>query len=177
MAFKRMRKEDPPTGTRRPSRGSRAQHFQAIARAGGWGDSARARMERAAALLAHNLLLREGEVGYPTEREFDPSRDLTWASVQWMQPSAASDGHEWALVHVVPIKDTSMRRKATPMPLRQRQRGGTRRADPLCSFDALRTTWDERADCVQCRSGRSARLARRRCSRERTAHHRGPRPT
>eukprot|EP00965_Chrysotila_dentata_P032599 1086308-Pleurochrysis_carterae.AAC.1 len=63
-------------------------------------------MQWAAALLAHNLLLRAGEIGHPAEREFDPTRDLTWASIRWMRPSTASGGHEWALVHVVPIKDT-----------------------------------------------------------------------
>eukprot|EP00965_Chrysotila_dentata_P213426 6187616-Pleurochrysis_carterae.AAC.1 len=65
-----------------------------------------------------------------------------------MQPSAASDGFEWALVWVVPIKDAAARHKAAPMPLRRRQREGPRGSDPLCAFDALWVTWHERADGV-----------------------------
>eukprot|EP00965_Chrysotila_dentata_P182127 6013943-Pleurochrysis_carterae.AAC.1 len=61
MALKRMRMEDPPAGTRKLSREFRAQHFRAAVEAGGWGGTEHARMEWAAALLAHNLLLRAGE--------------------------------------------------------------------------------------------------------------------
>eukprot|EP00965_Chrysotila_dentata_P017018 564783-Pleurochrysis_carterae.AAC.1 len=60
-AFKRMRQEDPPQGTRRLSRALRAQHFRAVLAAGGWGGTPLARVEWAAALVAHNLLLRAGE--------------------------------------------------------------------------------------------------------------------
>eukprot|EP00965_Chrysotila_dentata_P057407 1904348-Pleurochrysis_carterae.AAC.2 len=45
-----------------------------------------------------------------------------------MQPAAVSEGHEWALLHVVPIKDAAARAKAIPMPLRRRQRGGGQRS-------------------------------------------------
>eukprot|EP00965_Chrysotila_dentata_P148245 4893839-Pleurochrysis_carterae.AAC.1 len=65
-----------------------------------------------------------------------------------MKPSTASGGHDWALVHVVPIKDTEVRQKATPMPLRRRQRGGAAGQDPLCAFDALRAMWADRAPGV-----------------------------
>eukprot|EP00965_Chrysotila_dentata_P087257 2880970-Pleurochrysis_carterae.AAC.1 len=80
MVFKRMRMEDAPSATRKLSRAFRAQHFRAVVRAGGWGGSTRAHMEWAAALLAHNLLLRAGQIGRPAERDFDPTRDLTWSS-------------------------------------------------------------------------------------------------
>eukprot|EP00965_Chrysotila_dentata_P027478 912475-Pleurochrysis_carterae.AAC.1 len=60
-AFKRMRQEDPPQGTRRLSRAFRAQHFRAVLEAGGWGGTPQVRVEWAAALIAHNLLLRAGE--------------------------------------------------------------------------------------------------------------------
>eukprot|EP00965_Chrysotila_dentata_P186234 6149177-Pleurochrysis_carterae.AAC.1 len=63
-----MRQEDPPQGTRKLSRAFRAQHFRAVLDAGGWDGTPRARVEWAAALIAHNLLLRAGEVGHPTER-------------------------------------------------------------------------------------------------------------
>eukprot|EP00965_Chrysotila_dentata_P123512 4082716-Pleurochrysis_carterae.AAC.1 len=60
--------EDPPTGTRKLSRAFRAAHFRALAQKGGWGGTAQRRLEWAAALLAHNLLLRAGEIGHPQER-------------------------------------------------------------------------------------------------------------
>eukprot|EP00965_Chrysotila_dentata_P044371 1474932-Pleurochrysis_carterae.AAC.1 len=65
-----------------------------------------------------------------------------------MPPAAVSDGHEWALIHVVPIKDTAARAKAAPMPLRRRRRDGPRGADGMCAYDALRIMWDERAPAV-----------------------------
>eukprot|EP00965_Chrysotila_dentata_P027006 896281-Pleurochrysis_carterae.AAC.1 len=66
--------EDPPVGTRKLSRAFRAVHFQALATGDGWQGTARRRLEWAAALLAHNLLLRAGEIGHPQEREFDGTR-------------------------------------------------------------------------------------------------------
>eukprot|EP00965_Chrysotila_dentata_P088644 2927482-Pleurochrysis_carterae.AAC.1 len=127
VALKRMRLEDPLTGSRKLSRGFRAQLYRAVVAAGGWNGPRRAHMEWVAALLAHNLLLRAGEMGHPNDGgEFDFDRDLTWSSVQWMQPPAASEGHEWALVFVFPITDASDWHKKVPMPLRRRQRGGRR---------------------------------------------------
>eukprot|EP00965_Chrysotila_dentata_P085550 2821756-Pleurochrysis_carterae.AAC.3 len=61
-----------------------------------------------------------------------------------MKPSAASEGHRWALVHVVPIKDTEVRLKATPMPLMRRRRGRARGEEPLCPYDALCALWTDR---------------------------------
>eukprot|EP00965_Chrysotila_dentata_P009483 309231-Pleurochrysis_carterae.AAC.1 len=135
--------EDPPTGTRKLSRSLRAHHLRRLAREVDWRDTPGRRMQWAAALVAHNLLLRGREVGHPAERGFDPTRGLTWASVRWMKPSEASDGHEWALIHVVPIKDTEVRQAATPMPMRRRRRGGAAGADPLCPYDALRAIWED----------------------------------
>eukprot|EP00965_Chrysotila_dentata_P000193 6232-Pleurochrysis_carterae.AAC.1 len=88
-----MRAEDPPAGTRKLVRAWRAHHFRQLARTVDWRDTPERRVQWAAALLAHNLLLRAGEIGHPAERDFDPTRDLTWASVRWMRPSAASAGH------------------------------------------------------------------------------------
>eukprot|EP00965_Chrysotila_dentata_P072809 2406518-Pleurochrysis_carterae.AAC.1 len=65
-----------------------------------------------------------------------------------MQPAAVSEGHEWALIHVVPIKDAAARAKAIPMPLRRRQHGGARGMDRMCAYDALRIVWEERAPMV-----------------------------
>eukprot|EP00965_Chrysotila_dentata_P110444 3649122-Pleurochrysis_carterae.AAC.1 len=68
MALRRMRQEDPPTGTRKLSRGLRAHHMRQIAGKGLWRETPQRRMEWAAALLAHNLLLRGGEIGRPDDR-------------------------------------------------------------------------------------------------------------
>eukprot|EP00965_Chrysotila_dentata_P113693 3758519-Pleurochrysis_carterae.AAC.2 len=82
MALKRMRQEYPPQGTRELSRGFCAAHFRQVSNECDWRQTARERVEWAAALLAHNLLLRSGEVGHPQDRAFDPTRDLPWGSVQ-----------------------------------------------------------------------------------------------
>eukprot|EP00965_Chrysotila_dentata_P108223 3574654-Pleurochrysis_carterae.AAC.2 len=139
-----MRKEDPPPGTRRLSRALGAAHFRAAAEAGARGCTEQSRLDWAAALLAHNLILRAGEIGHPQEREFDCTRDLTWASAEWRAPSAVSKGHRWALVHVVGIKDAQARRKAVPLPVRRRQLEGESGDGPLCTYEALRRTWEER---------------------------------
>eukprot|EP00965_Chrysotila_dentata_P054180 1798011-Pleurochrysis_carterae.AAC.1 len=111
-----MRQLDPPAGSRRLSRAFRAAYFRAAEAAGARGDTEQSRIDWAAALLAHNLLLRAGEIGHPSERAFDPARDLTWASVEWREPTAASRGHHWMVVHVVPTKDPQARHKAVPLP-------------------------------------------------------------
>eukprot|EP00965_Chrysotila_dentata_P136949 4529843-Pleurochrysis_carterae.AAC.1 len=107
-----MRQLDPPAGARKLSRAFRAVNFRAAEAAGARGDTEQSRRDWAAALLANNLLLRAGEIGHPRERAFDCARDLTWASVEWQEPSAASRGHRWMLVHVVPTKDPRARHKA-----------------------------------------------------------------
>eukprot|EP00965_Chrysotila_dentata_P047450 1573782-Pleurochrysis_carterae.AAC.1 len=76
-----MRQQDPPAGSRKLSRAFRAAHFRAAEAAGARGNTEQSRIDWAAALLAHNLLLRAGEVGHPRERGFDFTRDLTWSSV------------------------------------------------------------------------------------------------
>eukprot|EP00965_Chrysotila_dentata_P005622 185117-Pleurochrysis_carterae.AAC.1 len=65
-----------------------------------------------------------------------------------MKPTAASDGYQWALVHVTAIKDTHARGKPTPMPVRRRRKGGRQGEDALCTYDELRITWEERAHTV-----------------------------
>eukprot|EP00965_Chrysotila_dentata_P106202 3507283-Pleurochrysis_carterae.AAC.1 len=82
MALKRMREEDGPTGKRRLSRAFRASHFAKLAAAGYDRSSRRGVVEWAAALLAHNLLLRGGEIERPQTRKFDATRGITWASIQ-----------------------------------------------------------------------------------------------
>eukprot|EP00965_Chrysotila_dentata_P013196 435477-Pleurochrysis_carterae.AAC.1 len=61
--MKHMRGEDGPPGSRRLSRAFRAAHFARFAAAGYDCSSPRGVVEWAAALVAHNLLLRGGEIG------------------------------------------------------------------------------------------------------------------
>eukprot|EP00965_Chrysotila_dentata_P069600 2298980-Pleurochrysis_carterae.AAC.1 len=61
LAMKQMRGEDGPPGARKLSRAFRAVHFAQLAAAGFDRSSSRGAVEWAAALLAHNLLLRGGE--------------------------------------------------------------------------------------------------------------------
>eukprot|EP00965_Chrysotila_dentata_P127408 4213417-Pleurochrysis_carterae.AAC.2 len=81
MTLERMRQVDPPAGTRKLSRAFKAGHLRAAAAAGVRSNTEQSRMDWAAALLAHNLLLRAGELSHPDDRGFDPTRDLTWR--QW----------------------------------------------------------------------------------------------
>eukprot|EP00965_Chrysotila_dentata_P142219 4702316-Pleurochrysis_carterae.AAC.1 len=62
-----------------------------------WRRTPKQRLEWAAALLAHNALLRGGEAGHPLGRAFDGTRDLTWASLTRMGPCVASSGHDWVV--------------------------------------------------------------------------------
>eukprot|EP00965_Chrysotila_dentata_P181606 5995143-Pleurochrysis_carterae.AAC.2 len=52
------------------------------------------------------------------------------------------------LVHIVPTKDPRARHKAVPIPVRRRLRDDQAGNDPLCTYDAVRTTWEERAHGV-----------------------------
>eukprot|EP00965_Chrysotila_dentata_P082932 2736411-Pleurochrysis_carterae.AAC.1 len=63
-----MRAEDLPTGTRKLVCAWRAHHFRQLADLVDYRDTPERRMQWAAALLAHNLLLRAGEIGHPAER-------------------------------------------------------------------------------------------------------------
>eukprot|EP00965_Chrysotila_dentata_P184147 6080172-Pleurochrysis_carterae.AAC.1 len=141
-----MRLEDGPAGTRKLSRAFRAAHCTQLTAAGYDRRSARGVDEWAAALLAHNLLLRGGELGRPQERDFDATRDITWSSLQWMEPSAASKGYPWLLVSIVGIKDQQARNPAVSMPVRRRRMGGVMGVDPLCTYDALRAAWMTRVE-------------------------------
>eukprot|EP00965_Chrysotila_dentata_P039638 1317685-Pleurochrysis_carterae.AAC.2 len=60
--------EDPPTGTRKLVRAWRAHHFRRLVTLVDWRDTPERRTQWAAALLAHNLLLRAGEIGHPRRR-------------------------------------------------------------------------------------------------------------
>ena len=137
LAFKAMRREEGPRGDRRLRRGLRAEHLQAAAEAGyDRGSCEQAFIDWAAVVLAHNLLLRGGEVGVPDGIEPDPQRIITFASMLWQLSRAESSWRLWLIVLVVPIKDTNARKRGYPCPVARRHDGplGT---DPLCAYDAV----------------------------------------
>ena len=98
----------------------------------------------AAALLAHNLLLRGGEVGQTDKRGWDPTRGLTLASFSFKDPSKDSSGCPWLLIRIVAIKDAKGTNKAVLIPVRRRSSYRSqphRRADPLDTYDAIKAAW------------------------------------
>ena len=101
-------------------------------------------MDWAAALVAHNLLLRGGEVGTTDGGQgFRPSHGITFRQIEWRAPCADSEGLPWIIVHVVAIKDQTARNKRVPMPV-QRRHDGPRGADALCTYDAVAAVWQRR---------------------------------
>ena len=136
-AAKRMRQVDGPPGQRQLRLGLRARHLRAIAAAGFNRSSRRGAQQWAAALLAHNLLLRGGELGVVDSAEFDTSRDLTIGAVEFKEPCPESSWLPWLTVDVVPIKDTHARRRVCPMPVRRRETGGELGSDPMDVYDAV----------------------------------------
>ena len=127
----------------RPSRqrhlrlGLRARHLRAVAEAGFARSSKKGAVQWAAALLAHNLLLRGGELGVVDNADFDTARDLTVGAVEFKAPCPESGWAPWLTVDVVPIKDTHARRRVCPMPVRRRSIGGELGGDPMDVYDAV----------------------------------------
>jgi hypothetical protein len=142
--FKAMRKEDGPPGSRDSRRALRAHHLRALVEKG-WHLEHPDAWE--VALVAHNLLLRGGEVGCVEGRdasgrpiEFDERRGLTWGSVEWRQPSVASGWRAWAVGWVCAIKDQSNTNKRQPIVIAQRVARGSL-DDPMCAYAALARRW------------------------------------
>ncbi len=136
-ALKRMRQVDGPPGERILQLGIRAQMMRKLAEQGFDRSSARGRLRWAAALLAHNLLLRGGELGVVDGKVLDSARDLTLGAVEFMRPNEESKGLPWMMVDVVAIKDVVARHRSVPIVVRRRQRGGALGDDPLCTYDAV----------------------------------------
>ena len=99
--------------------------------------SARGLVRWAAALLAHNLLLRGGELGVVDGKALDSARDLTIGAIEFMQPNEESAMMPWMTVDVVAVKDVVARHRSVPLPVRRRQIGGALGDDPLCTYDAV----------------------------------------
>ena len=135
------RREEGPDGDRRVARGFRAFHFRRL-------DarypvrSAEDAVERAAGLVAHNLMLRGGEIGTPDTPvvTHGPAHMITWLSIEWKPPCVESGGRPWCFVFVVPIKDTRARARAHPIPL-SRAHDGPFGSCAVCPYDAMVRAW------------------------------------
>ena len=139
LAITAMRKEDGPRGERARSRGIRADTLRAAALTWDF-ESLAGAVDWAAAVLAHNTLLRGGEVGVPDAVEPDLARIITWASVEWQPGRPESSHRPWLILRVVPIKDPKGSKGAYPIPVARRH-DGPLGADRLCPYDAVATAW------------------------------------
>ena len=142
-AFKEMRQGDGAPGARRLVRGLRAQHFRKLVQLGYDRSSAHGVIEWAAAIVAHNILLRGGEIGGREGKPFDAARDFTWAAIEFKAACADSAGLPWLTIDVVPCKDTHARHRACPMAVRRRAKGPVG-SDPLCPYDAVMSVFRAR---------------------------------
>ena len=95
-AYKRMRQLDGTPGERQLCLGLRARHLRLVAQAGLHSRTTKqGKIEWGAALLAHNLLLRGGELGVVDRKTFNIARDITIGAVQFRSPCAESQGMPW----------------------------------------------------------------------------------
>ena len=105
-------------------------------------------MEWAAALMAHNLLLRAGELCCTEIKEFSTERCITWASFQWWEPCYESRGLPWFEVDVTAIKDAEFTHTRVPMAVRKRGGGSSADGDITCVYTAVKALWDARRHVV-----------------------------
>jgi len=75
-------------------------------------------IEWGAAILAHNLLLRGGELCSVEGKPLDVGRDLVFGAIEWREPCSESRGLPWVTVDVVAVKDTEANHRICPMPVR-----------------------------------------------------------
>lgn len=136
-AAKHMRQDDAPSGQRALCAGLRITDFQEAARRGYPRMGGQHAMDWAAALAAHNLVLRGGEVGVVDDQVLCEARDITPASIVVQAPCEESDDHPWLTTDVVPIKDTSARAKAHRLGIRRRSKDAAIDSDPVCAYDAV----------------------------------------
>ena len=136
-AAKRMRQQDGPPGERALKRALRAAHLRQAAAKGFPRRSKQGAIRWAAALLAHNLLLRGGELGVVDNAAFNASRDLKIGDVEFCAPCMESAWLPWLVVYVVAIKDAQARHRVVPMVVRRRGVGGALGDDCMDVYDAL----------------------------------------
>ena len=161
-ASKQARRIQGPPGERQLKRGIRASHLRRLAAMGYDRSSSRGMLEWAAALVAWNLLLRGAELGVVPGKAFDPRRDATFSAIEWRAPCSDSAWLPWLTWDVVPVKDTSARRRVCPMAVRRRGSGPVG-GDPLCVYDAIARAWELAAGSPPPAEGRTRdpRLAAR----------------
>ena len=143
LQLKTLRRARGPQSNRKLSRGIRA--FELHRAAGNFPRiTGQGAIDWAAALLAHNVYLRGGEVGIPDNAEPDPRRIINFDSFVWHDPRLESRGRPWFIVWVVPIKDPTARHSAYPTPVVRRHTGAFG-SDPLDTYDAAaRAFWQRR---------------------------------
>ena len=137
--FKAMRREDGPSGSRDTRRALRAHHMGRLARESYHAVSAARQSDWEAAVVAHNLLLRGGEVGRVENADFDSSRGFSWGCIEWRRASAASGWRAWLVAWICAIKDQNATNRRQPVVVCQRRSDGAR--DPLCAYSALYDRW------------------------------------
>lgn len=145
--LRQMRKEDGPRATRKLSCGIRMRHLRVAMPLLDQNTKA-GRRQAAAALLAHNAVLRGGELGVTKKgTAVDPSRNITASSFDWdKEQCAESRGRPWLILDLVGIKDGAFRNRVVPTPICRRwtfeevPAGG----DACCVYDALRAVWLDR---------------------------------
>ena len=136
-ASKQQRAAQAPPGQRALKRGVRAQHLAILAPIVDR-QTPQGLLEWCAAIIAHNLLLRGGEIGIVPNKRYDPSRDFSLGAVEFRAPCADSEWRPWLVVYTVPIKDGGVRVRSCPMAV-QRRATGDLGSDPLCPYDAIVT--------------------------------------
>ena len=144
--YKNMRKEQGPKGERRECAPFRARHFRLIIKAGKRNQFTD--VEWAIALVAHNLLLRGGEVGRTDSRPFDTARDLTLVSIILHEPCAESGWRPWLTIWLVSIKDVNAKFRIVPLQICARADASD---TEMCAYTALarhvRRMWQQVPAC------------------------------
>jgi hypothetical protein len=135
--FKSMRRDDGPSGVRASQRALRALYFQRALENGYDIMSAEGERRWAAGLVAHNALLRGGEVGRVERRDFSADHGLTFSQIEWRKPCAASSWLAWLVLWVLAIKDQNHRNARQPILIRQRRAVKPNEADDMCAYWAL----------------------------------------
>lgn len=138
-----IRRARGPRKTRRRRLGLRARHLRAAVSCRSF-DRRRtwaARRRWLAAVLAHSLLARGGELGRVDGKAFRHDRGLRWRDVLWHAVGAIHPTHAALTVHMCSVKDGDGGGVRHPIPIRRRAAGDAPGLDPLCSYDLLREAW------------------------------------
>ena len=111
----------------------------------------RGMVEWAAALTAHNSLLRGGEIGRVDTDAWDPQRCIAWTSIKWMSPCKESRWRPWLMIYITSIKDVNKDHKRVGLPISRRASWAEQPilcADPMDTYDAILRVWRTYEDTV-----------------------------